>query len=337
MRGIVGFVFLIASVAAVAKPETHAEELLVRKCKSCHVLEQQADAPGQLLYDGPPLIYAGTKFRHEWLVAWLQRPTRIRPAGYLSFRYVVAGAQGDRIDTSRLPQHPAVSGEEARAIADWFESRRRELPSPAGVATQPVSGNLHFQKILGCAGCHRIAHQGGLSGPELGTASTRLNPGWLRAFVEDTSAWSPTVMPRIAMRSAQLEAVVEFVEQLNEPMDWPTAAVLHSSQASARDAGSLTRQALLYQVYCSQCHGILGNGRGINAPYLFVAPRDHTSAAEMKLLTQEDVFTAIKLGGRAVGKSSLMPSWSGTIPDADIWLLAEYVRGLSRERHDAAP
>jgi cytochrome c oxidase cbb3-type subunit 3 len=86
---------------------------------------------------------------------------------------------------------------------------------------------------------------------------------------------------------------------------------------------------MLYQLYCSQCHGVRGNGKGINAPSLFVAPRDHTSSEEMGMLTDDRIFAAVKYGGTAVGKSALMPSWNGTIADDDIRLLVGYVRELS--------
>ncbi|MFY9826678.1 MAG: cytochrome c, partial [Thermoanaerobaculia bacterium] len=90
------------------------------------------------------------------------------------------------------------------------------------------------------------------------------------------------------------------------------------------------RGATLYRVLCSQCHGVQGNGKGINAPSLFVSPRDHSSFDEMSALTDERIFAAIKRGGASVGKSTLMPSWGGVLGDDDIHLLVDYLRRLSK-------
>ena len=86
-----------------------------------------------------------------------------------------------------------------------------------------------------------------------------------------------------------------------------------------------------YDYYCAQCHGEEGGGDGINATSeMPVSPRDHTSATEMAKLTSEDVYFAIKDGGKSVGKSSLMPSWSGTISDDEIKALVKHLNSLCK-------
>src|SRR5690606_30370153 len=67
--------------------------------------------------------------------------------------------------------------------------------------------------------------------------------------------------------------------------------------------------ALLYRTYCTACHGIGGDGNGLNVPALAVQPRDHTDTREMGTRTDQDLHTAIAQGGPAVGKSVLMPPW----------------------------
>lgn len=312
-----------AGDGAVSRGRALAQE----KCASCHALEQQADVYAMVLREGPPLLHAGNKFRRDWLVSWLQSPRRIRPAGYLPFRFTVLTGEGDRVAESLIPRHPVVPREEAEAIASWITTLRRPVNAVPAAEGEPVRGELHFRKILGCAGCHRVGDEGGPSAPELGTAAERLNEQWLRAFVFDTSSWSPATMPRASMKGAQLAAITEYIGALRDAA--PSAGAAASVVAQRVASIPSGRGAMLYQLYCSQCHGIRGDGKGINAPHLFVAPRDHTSADEMGMLTDERLFAAIKFGGTAVGKSSLMPSWNGTIADADIQLLVQYVRGLS--------
>jgi cytochrome c oxidase cbb3-type subunit 3 len=84
----------------------------------------------------------------------------------------------------------------------------------------------------------------------------------------------------------------------------------------------------LYSVYCTQCHGIEGNGKGINSAALPIQPRDHTDTGEMSARTDADLFKAIKHGGKAVNKSVLMPNWDANLSDDDINALVAYLREL---------
>lgn len=84
----------------------------------------------------------------------------------------------------------------------------------------------------------------------------------------------------------------------------------------------------LYKTYCWQCHGMQGDGMGINIPDMSVQPRDHTDSQEMSARSDEELFTAIKKGGRAIDKSLLMPAWEGVLSDAEITGLVRYLREL---------
>lgn len=83
-----------------------------------------------------------------------------------------------------------------------------------------------------------------------------------------------------------------------------------------------------YKTYCWQCHGMTGDGMGINIPDMSVQPRDHTDKKEMSARSDEELFTAIKEGGRAIGKSILMPAWEGILSDKEIHDLVRYLREL---------
>jgi len=84
----------------------------------------------------------------------------------------------------------------------------------------------------------------------------------------------------------------------------------------------------LYKIYCTQCHGVNGNGKGVNAAFMPIQPRDHTDSAEMGARTDADLFKAIKEGGKAVNKSVLMPNWGANLSDDDIQALVAYLREL---------
>ncbi len=84
----------------------------------------------------------------------------------------------------------------------------------------------------------------------------------------------------------------------------------------------------LYHAYCSGCHGIEGDGFGVNSYDLDVAPRDHTDTDEMSARTDDDLIKAITEGGKAVNKSVLMPAWGENLDDDEIRLLVAHLREL---------
>jgi len=92
--------------------------------------------------------------------------------------------------------------------------------------------------------------------------------------------------------------------------------------ASARDN---------YAFYCAQCHGLKGRGDGPNATESQpVDPRNHTSAYDMKKLTDSDIIDVLHDGGSATSKSTLMPPFKKTLSDKEIENLKDYLRSLCK-------
>ncbi|HPG28677.1 MAG TPA: multicopper oxidase domain-containing protein, partial [Myxococcota bacterium] len=102
---------------------------------------------------------------------------------------------------------------------------------------------------------------------------------------------------------------------------------LHGGTAWARSAEP--EGARLYRTYCTACHGLDGDGRGLNVPALSVQPRDHTDVREMATRSDQELRTAISQGGPGVGKSVLMPPWQGVLSDDQIGSLVRHLRTLS--------
>ncbi len=88
-----------------------------------------------------------------------------------------------------------------------------------------------------------------------------------------------------------------------------------------------------YNTYCVQCHGIKGNGMGVNIRDMSVQPRDHTDAKAMSARTDAELFKVIKEGGLSVSKSVLMPPWGDTFTDDEIHDLVQYLRKLCHCKH----
>jgi len=83
-----------------------------------------------------------------------------------------------------------------------------------------------------------------------------------------------------------------------------------------------------YKNYCWQCHGMKGDGMGLNVQDMSVQPRDHTSAKAMGGRSDADLFKVIREGGLAIDKSVLMPPWGNSLSDDEIHELVRYLRKL---------
>jgi cytochrome c oxidase cbb3-type subunit 3 len=83
-----------------------------------------------------------------------------------------------------------------------------------------------------------------------------------------------------------------------------------------------------YQTYCVQCHGLEGNGKGINVADMSTQPRDHTDAKEMSARTDQELFKVIRDGGQSINKSVLMPPWSSILTDEEIDNLVKHLHQL---------
>jgi cytochrome c len=95
--------------------------------------------------------------------------------------------------------------------------------------------------------------------------------------------------------------------------------------------GDAAKGAETYKLYCLPCHGEKGKGDGVAAAALNPKPRDFTDKALMATIPDKQVFTAIKDGGAAVGKSPLMIAWGAIlVEDQKIHDVAAYVRSLAK-------
>jgi len=88
-----------------------------------------------------------------------------------------------------------------------------------------------------------------------------------------------------------------------------------------------------YNTYCIQCHGMQGNGMGVNIRDMAVQPRDHTDSKAMAARSNDELFKVIKEGGLSINKSVLMPPWASTFTDNEIHDLVKYLRTLCKCKH----
>jgi cytochrome c oxidase cbb3-type subunit 3 len=88
--------------------------------------------------------------------------------------------------------------------------------------------------------------------------------------------------------------------------------------------------AALFVNLCSVCHGAEGKGDGPSAAGLHPTPPDFTNCAAMAARSDATLSTAIRDGGQSVGRSAVMPPWTGALNDRQIGDLVVYIRGLCK-------
>ena len=198
---------------------------LQKDCASCHNLTGPAPQTLQALWNrkGPDLFYAGNKYRQEWLVSWLQNPVRIRPAGMFYGNHIKPGAKSDEIDVTTLKDHVILSKGDASAVAAELMKLKphddliaKERIEPGSISTQ--MGEMNFDKFQGCMACHLIEPKyGGLSGPEVYTAGTRLQPEFIASYIRSPQAWDPKIwMPNKHVSDSSIQKLVQYLEALGK-------------------------------------------------------------------------------------------------------------------------
>lgn len=307
------------------------QRLFAERCAECHALAPPAADRWLAAYDskGPPLDAAGDKFDAAYLQRWLGDPVSVRGGTYPYFRWTQTSSAGDVLP-QRPFQHPALAPAAAQAVVAFLMTQHVDAqPLPPVAPVAPTMARVLFEKVAACAGCHASTPgEASRSGPQLAQAGQRYKPAWLSSYLHDPQAFGSLTMPKARLRTDQVAGLVAHVLQPADGAAAPVAAAAAGGNA-APEPDRHSRGALIYRMLCTQCHGLNGDGRGINARHLAVEPRNH-SAAEMARLSDEHLVRVIRYGGTAVDKSALMPSWASVLREDEIRDVVAHLRTLRR-------
>jgi mono/diheme cytochrome c family protein len=218
----VGLLLLVPGIGSAAD----GKAILDAQCRGCHNLSGPRTTTLQGVWDrkGPDLFYAGNKYKRDWIEAWLQNPVRIRPAGMYYGNHIKSGPGGeDQIDNAGLVQHPKLSKGDAAAVADTLMTFKAKSDLVKAGEYKPGSisitmGDLMFDKFKGCIACHQIeAGYGGVSGPEVYTATRRLQEDYMISYMRDPQAWDPRIfMPARHLSEQDLQKFVHYFRALSK-------------------------------------------------------------------------------------------------------------------------
>lgn len=181
-----------------------------KNCAGCHLTNgpnPDKTFEDKLKRKGPDLWFAGSKFKKEWLLAWLQDPKPIRSMAYNS------------IEKKNPGDHPKLSGKEAGDVTDYLMTlTSKDVATGAIKPKNDLMGKMVFEKKQGCYGCHlskkgaKVA--GGVTGPSLVEAGKRLQGDWIYAYLKNPQAIIPVKrMPTYSgiLTDAELKSVASYV------------------------------------------------------------------------------------------------------------------------------
>jgi len=83
-----------------------------------------------------------------------------------------------------------------------------------------------------------------------------------------------------------------------------------------------------FATVCSTCHGASGHGDGPGSAALDPKPANFADPAFWASRTDEELMTAIRQGGAAVGRSPLMPAWGSLYDEEQAAQIVEYLKGF---------
>ncbi|MDX8405047.1 MAG: hypothetical protein R8K50_02740 [Mariprofundus sp.] len=236
-RLVCSILFAVLITPALASAGVNGSELLQQRCAECHNLQGPSPQSIRAVWkrDAPDLFYAGNKFRREWLVEWLQKPVRIRPAGVNYLRSINStpksflDKKGKVYDVLwgkvlKPLRHEILSGAEAEAAADALMALRPMDEHVSGMmldtskAVTLDKGEVLIDKVYGCQSCHQIEPgYGGYTGAELYTAGKRLQPAFMLSYIKRPKSWDSKIwMPNGNVKPDDLQKIVNYLVLLSK-------------------------------------------------------------------------------------------------------------------------
>lgn len=188
------------------------EKIVRTTCVQCHRIEGKP-APRRTK-QAPDLIWAGNKYRSEWLIGWLQNPEfKHYPVGY-DFR------------PERKKRHLALSVDQAKAVTDFLATRKddriKEDMMKPGTLEQLERGQKLFRGH-GCQNCHFTpaktakGYSGGTSSTSFIKLNERLNADWVYRFNQNPNDFEPdsgAYIPKPPLPDEDIYAITAYMMTL---------------------------------------------------------------------------------------------------------------------------
>src|SRR5713226_9571285 len=244
---------------------TRGRELLAElNCQGCHRLPG-IERPAML---GPDLTNVGIKVNREWIYKWLKEPrTIVDKDGNVT----VNGYETE--EEPRMPKF-RLTETELRGLSGYLSVQKARAVAPYKIDARVVTawsknaelisqGELRFRQMF-CSTCHSLAVTragetkliGGDIGPELTKVGSKVNPGWLVAWLRNPQGYLPhSKMPRYQWSDEDLYSVTQYIRTKMTDSDLLSNVPQFGAPAPEElQAG----RRLFVEKGCGSCHVIEG-------------------------------------------------------------------------------
>lgn len=165
---------------------------------------------------GPDLTKVASKTSPEWIYRWIKEPRAFRPTRMPQIWDV-------RVDETA--EQKARNDAEANAVTAYVVEKSQAERYPAPPKGDLAAGRATFESV-GCLACHRVGQDArGVEGfdmasfrthgPNLDGTGSKLDAGWLYAWVRDPkSYWHETKMPNLRLSEQEAADVTAYLMSL---------------------------------------------------------------------------------------------------------------------------
>lgn len=183
-------------------------------CNGCHKIKGWEG----LRKVGPDLTQITAKTDAEWMFRWIKEPKGFRATRMPQVWDVRIDETADQKKRNDV---------EINSVVAYLQSNASAAAYPAPPAGDLSAGRKTFETV-GCLGCHRVGDdKRGLDafwaasyrthGPNLDGTGTKVNAGWLYAWVKDPkSYWAHTRMPNLRLTDQEAANVTAYLMSLKK-------------------------------------------------------------------------------------------------------------------------
>jgi len=198
------------------KSPTRLEEIRApseTQCRLCHVKQ------GEHRQIAPDLGQEGSKLNKDWVYAFLKKPTKVRPVGFIPL-------------TKSVMPNFQLTDEEVLSLTEYLMTKKDPRISKAAIGEiRMIPGEIQkgkklFLEAYSCDACHRIGDNGGIVGPNLAQAGRRLRPEWIATWLKNPQAIRrDSPMPNLGLQENEIRALVSYILSVTQgPTPAPTPA-----------------------------------------------------------------------------------------------------------------
>jgi mono/diheme cytochrome c family protein len=167
---------------------------------------------------GPDLTRVASKTSEEWIFRWIKEPKAFRPTRMPQIWDVRTPDQ----DTA---ERKARSNTEVNAVVAYLVDKSARVSYPDPPRGDLAAGRRLFESV-GCMACHRIGDDRrgveGIAaasfrthGPNLDGTGSKVNAGWLYAWVRNPKGyWHETRMPNLRLSETEAADVTAYLMSL---------------------------------------------------------------------------------------------------------------------------